>query len=73
MINVDELIQSYESKTKNKKQKFNDFLYHCFQIFESMIKNKKLKKHKDKYIIMRQKLINYLIANERSVTSKLCR
>jgi|TARA_B000000557_G_C20632688_1_gene382885 hypothetical protein len=73
VINVDELIQSYESKTKNKKQKFNDFLYHCFQIFESMIKNKKLKKHKDKYIIMRQKLINYLIANERSVTSKLCR
>ena len=73
MINVDELIQSYESKSKNKKQKFNDFSYHCFQIFESMIKNKKLKKHKDKYIIMRQKLINYLIANERSVTSKLCR
>ncbi len=73
MINVDELIQSYESKSKNKKQKFNDFIYHCFQIFESMIKNKKLKKHKDKYIIMRQKLINYLIANERSVTSKLCR
>ena len=73
MINVDELIQSYESKSKNKKQKFNDFIYHCYQIFESMIKNKKLKKHKDKYIIMRQKLINYLIANERSVTSKLCR
>jgi len=73
VINVDELIQSYESKSKNKKQKFNDFIYHCYQIFESMIKNKKLKKHKDKYIIMRQKLINYLIANERSVTSKLCR
>ena len=73
MINIDELIQSYESKVKNKKQKFNDFIYHCYEIFESMIKSKKLKKHKDKYIIMRQKLINYLIANERSVTSKLCR
>ena len=31
------------------------------------------KRKSDKYIQMRQKLINYLIANERTVTMKLCR
>ena len=73
MINIDELIRSFESKSINRKERYNDFLYHCFQAFEKLIKNKKNKRKKDKYVIMRQKLINYLIANERTVTMKLCR
>ena len=73
MINIDELIRSFESKSKNKRERYNDFLYHCFQAFEKLIKNKKHKRKKDKYVIMRQKLINYLIANERTITMKLCR
>ena len=73
MINIDELIQSFESKSKNKKKVFNDFLYHCFMVFEDLIKNKKHKRHKDKYNITRQKLINHLIANEKTITMKLCR
>ena len=40
MINIDELIRSFESKSKNKKERYNDFLYHCFQAFEKLIKNK---------------------------------
>jgi len=73
MINIDELIQSFESKSKNKKKVFNDFLYHCFMVFEDLIKKKKHKRHKDKYNITRQKLINHLIANEKTITMKLCR
>ena len=73
MINIDELIRSFESKSTNGKEKYNDFLYHCFQAFEKLINNKKNKRKKDKYVIMRQKLINYLIANEKTVTMKLCR
>ena len=73
MINIDELIRSFESKSKNKKERYNDFLYHCFHAFEKLIKNKKHKRKKDKYVIMRQKSINYLIANERTITMKLCR
>ena len=72
-ITLDQLIKSFESKTQNKKERYNDFLYHCFQLFEKLINDKKNKRKKDKYIIMRQNLINYLIVNERSVTSKLCR
>ena len=72
-MNIDELIQSFESKSVNRKERFNDFLYHAYQSFERLIQNKKLKRKSDKYIQMRQKLINYLIANERKVTMKLCR
>ena len=73
MINIDELIRSFESKSKNKKERYNDFLYHCFHAFEKLIKNKNNKRKKHKYNEMRQKLINYLIANEKTVTMKLCR
>ena len=72
-ITLDQLIKSFESKTRSKKERYNDFLYHCYHVFENIIKNKKNKQKKDKYVIMRQNLINYLIANERSVTTKLCR
>tara|TARA_B100000424_G_scaffold58555_1_gene42399 strand:+ start:1402 stop:1626 length:225 start_codon:yes stop_codon:yes gene_type:complete len=72
-ITVDQLIKSFESKTQNKKERYNDFLYHCFQLFEKLINDNKNKRKKDKYVIMRQNLINYLIANERKITSKLCR
>ena len=72
-ITIDQLIKSFESKTKNKKERYNDFLFHCFQLFEKLINDKKNKRKKDKYVIMRQKLINYLIANEKTVTMKLCR
>ena len=70
---IDELFDSFETKSKNSKEMFNDFLYHVFVSFESMIKSKKHKRKSNKYIQMRQKIINYLIANENAVKMKLCR
>lgn len=70
-ITIDQLIRSFEPKSKNRKQIFNDFLYHCFVTIEDIITLEKRKRNKDKYVIMRQNLINYLIANERKVTPKL--
>jgi len=72
-ITIDQLIRSFEPKSKNRKQIFNDFLYHCFVTIEKLINSEKRKRKKDKYVIMRQNLINYLIANERQVITKLCR
>ena len=73
MINIDELIRSFESKSTKRKERYNDFLYFCYQSFDKLIKNKNNKRKKHKYNEMRQKLINYLIANERTITMKLCR
>ena len=70
---IDELFDSFETKSKNPKEMFSDFLYHVFVSFESMIKSKKHKRKSNKYIQMRQKIINYLIANENAVKMKLCR
>jgi len=68
---IEQLIQSFEPKSMNRKQIFNDFLYHCFTTIDQVITSEKRKRNQDKYIIMRQNLINYLIANERKVTPKL--
>ena len=51
MINIDELIRSFESKSTNRREIYNDFLYHCFQAFEKLIKNKKHNRKKDKYAV----------------------
>ena len=71
VINIDSLIRSFEPKSRNRKQIFNDFLFHVFTTIDKKITSEKRKRNQDKYIIMRQNLINYLIANERKVTSKL--
>ena len=68
---IEQLIQSFEPKSMNRKQIFNDFLYHCFTTIDQVITSEKRKRKQDKYIIMRQNLMNYLIANERKVTPKL--
>ena len=70
---IDELFDSFETKSKNKRQIFNDFLYQVFTSFERLINSKKHKRKSDKYIQMRQKIINYLIANENVVMMKLCK
>ena len=41
-MNIDELIQSFESTSKNRKERFNDFQYDDYQSFERLINNKKL-------------------------------
>ena len=68
---IEQLIKSFEPKSMNRKQIFNDFLYHCFTTIDQVITLEKRKRNQDKYIIMRQNLINYLIANARKVTPKL--
>lgn len=70
---IDELFNSFETKSKNRRQIFNDFLYHVFTSFETMINNKKHKRKSDKYKQMRQKIINYIIANEKTIMLKLSR
>ena len=70
---LNKLFNSFETKSKNQRQKFNDFLYHVFISFEKMIDGKKHKRKSDKYIQMRQKIINYIIANEKTIMLKLSR
>ena len=70
-FNIDDLIKSFETKSKKDKDIFDDFLLHCYYSFDKMINSKKHKRKSDKYSILRQQLINYLIDNRRSVIMRL--
>ena len=72
-INVDDLINSYDSDEKNKGRKYREFLYHCYTIFEKEIKKIKSKKMINRYITMRNNTLSYLIQNEKEITLKLSR
>ena len=70
---IEQLIQSFEPRSKNRKQIFNDFLYHCFTNIDKIISSKNRKRNKNKYIIMRDNMIKYLIAHEQEVIDQLSR
>ena len=52
MDSIDQLIDSFDSKEKNKNVRYREFLYHCFTKFEKEIKKIKSKKIINKYITM---------------------
>ena len=62
-------MKTFKSKSKDK-DKYNEFLYYCHQAFDSK-KYKKSKKMINKYDILRQDLLRYLIANETAVKAEL--
>ena len=73
MDSIDQLIDSFDSKEKNKSVRYREFLYHCFMRFEKEIKKIKSKKIINKYITMRDNTLSYLIQNEKEITLKLSR
>jgi len=72
-IPIKDLIDSFESDEKNKGRRYREFLYHCFMKFEDEMKKIKSKKIINKYIIMRNNTLSYLIQNEKEITLKLSR
>ena len=72
-IPIKDLIDSFESDEKNKGRRYREFLYHCYTKFEKEIKKIKSKKIINKYIIMRNNTLSYLIQNEKEITLKLSR
>ncbi len=70
-MELDDLIRTFESKTKNKKERYKEFCAHCWQVFDKEIKTTKSKKMINKYNTMRQKAISYIVANEKAITLKL--
>ena len=72
-IPIKDLIDSFESDEKNKGRRYREFLDHCFMKFEDEMKKIKSKKIINKYIIMRNNTLSYLIQNEKEITLKLSR
>jgi len=68
---IKKLMKNFESKTKSKKERYNEFLYYCFMSFDKKVKSKSSGKSKNKYSIMRDNTLKYLIANEQAITAEL--
>ena len=68
---VKELLQSFETDSKAPKRKYNDFLAYVYVAFDKKISSSKADKIIDKYIKMRNSVLSYIVANEKSIIKKL--
>ena len=68
---IKKLMRTFESDTRNNKDRYHEFLFYCYQCFDKKTKSKKSKKLINKYDNDRHKLIQYLIANEKAITLEL--
>ena len=68
---IDELLQSFESKTKAPGFKYNEFLAHVYLVFDKQITMCRTDRMMNKYKKMRMEVLRYIVANEKSIISKL--
>ena len=70
---IKELLNSFESSTKNRRQKYNDFLAHVYLVFDRNISLCKTDREMNKYKKMRNGVLSYIVANERAITTEICK
>ena len=69
-MELTDIIKSFETNSRGK-QRFNDFLTHCYYTFDKKIKCTKSKRMINKYNIMRKNTLEYIVANEKAIMSDL--
>lgn len=72
-MELSDIIKSFESRTRNKKERYKEFCAHCWYTFDKHIKSTKSDKLINKYSIMRDKTLKYIVANEKTITLELNR
>ena len=66
-----DIVKSFKTGSRAKNLNFKDFLAYVYETFEIKIKESKLQKLKDKYKKMRSSILNYILENEKEITSKI--
>ena len=66
-----ELIQSFESSTKNTKGKYNEFLTHVYVVFDKQITLCRTDRMINKYKKMRIEVLSYIINHEKQIIREL--
>jgi hypothetical protein len=66
-----QLLQSFESDSKTRTGKYNDFLAYVYMTFDKHISLSKSDRNMNKYKKMRNSVLSYIVANERAIRSKL--
>lgn len=68
-----EIISSFESPSKVKSQRYNDFLAHVYLTFDKKISLCKSDMMMNKYKQMRTNTLKYIVANEKEIIPQICR
>jgi hypothetical protein len=68
-----ELIQSFETDSKSPKRKYNDFIAYVYCVFDKKISLCKTNMAMNKYKKMRASILRYIVANERIITTEICK
>lgn len=66
-----EIISSFESPSKTKDLKYQEFLAYVYKTFEDKINSCKVEKLKNKYKKMRVDALKYIVANEKAITTEI--
>jgi hypothetical protein len=70
---IQDIIGSFESLSKTRKTRYNDFLAHIYITFDKKISLCKKDKEMNKYKKMRTSILQYVVANENKIISKICK
>jgi len=70
---ITDIISSFESSSKTKNRRYNDFLAHVYFVFDKKISLCKTDKMMNKYKKMRQSALGYIVANEKAIIAEICK
>jgi hypothetical protein len=70
---IDNVLDNFTTKKITSKEIFKDFVCYFYFIMDDKINSTKKESIKNKYIMIRQSVIRYIVANEKAITSKICR
>lgn len=68
-----DIIKSFESSSKSRSSRYKDFLIHVYKTFEDKINSCRMEKLKNKYKKMRVSALKYIVANEKVITTEICK
>ena len=68
---IDELLQSFETKTKAPGFRYNEFLAHVYLVFDKQIAMCRADRMMNKYKKMRMEVLSYIVAHEKEIIKRL--
>ena len=68
---IDELLQSFETKAKAPGLRYNEFLAHVYLVFDKQITMCRTDRMMNKYKKMRMEVLRYIVAYEKEIIKRL--
>ena len=70
---IQNIIKTFESTSKSRHARYNDLLAHVYMTFDKRMSLSKTEREMNKYKKMRNSVLSYIVANERAITTEICK